>query len=61
MNDHTVSAPGFKLMSVWTAVGITSWADAASMAQFFAGTLAAVYTAILIGEWAIKKQKARKK
>jgi len=47
-NDNTVGDPILKLASVWAAVGITSWADAAS-------ALAAIYTCILIGEWVYKK------
>jgi len=37
-----------KLLSVWAAVGITSWAD-------FAAFLAALYSLMLIGEWLWKK------
>lgn len=44
--EATVS--GIKLASVWAMVGITSWADAAAM-------LAAIYSALLIGEFAWKK------
>lgn len=39
---------GAKLGSVWAAVGITSWAD-------FAAFLAALYSALLIGEFLWKK------
>jgi hypothetical protein len=48
MSDSTVGDPIIKLATVWAAVGITSWADAAS-------ALAAIYTCILIGEWVYKK------
>lgn len=49
MNDNTtIGEPVLKLVSVWAAVGITSWADAAS-------ALAAIYTAVLLGEWVYKK------
>lgn len=44
----SVAAPGVKLVTAWAAVGITSWAEAAS-------ALAALYTIILIGEWLWKK------
>ena len=37
-----------KLGSVWAAVGITSWADAAAL-------LAAIYSALLIAEFLWKK------
>ncbi len=49
-NDVTgeVSAPVFKLVTAWIAVSITSWAEAASF-------LAAIYSAILIGEWVWKR------
>ena len=39
---------GAKLGSVWAAVGVTSWADVAAV-------LAAVYSALLIIEFAWKK------
>lgn len=39
---------GAKLVSVWALVGITSWADAAAM-------LAAIYSMLLITEFAWKK------
>lgn len=48
MSDSTVGDPIIKLATVWAAVGITSWADAAS-------ALAAIYTFILISEWVYKK------
>lgn len=50
---HEIAAPAVKLVSVWAAVGITSWAEAASFVAF-------CYTMILIMEWAWKKYKARK-
>lgn len=37
-----------KVASVWTAVGISSWGDAASAIAF-------VYTALLASEWIWKK------
>ena len=50
MNDpqQTVAAPGLKIVSAWSAVAITSWAD-------FAAMLAALYTLLLISEWLWKK------
>jgi hypothetical protein len=39
---------GMKLGSVWAAVGITSWAEAAA-------ALAALYSLLLIGEFLWKK------
>ena len=58
MNDQQASeqiaAPALKIASAWAAVGITSWADAASFVAF-------CYTMILIAEWAWKKFKARRK
>jgi hypothetical protein len=57
MNDSTVSAPVAKVISawitVWTATGITSWAQAAS-------AVATIYTLILIGEWFWKKFRQKK-
>lgn len=44
----TVAAPLFKVTTVWVAVGITSWADAAAFA-------ATVYTTLLCAEWVWKK------
>ena len=44
----SVAAPEVKIVSVWSAVAITSWTDFASM-------IAAIYTAALFGEWLWKK------
>lgn len=46
--DASVAAPVFKIATAWAAVGITSWAD-------FASVLACIYTALLIFEWCWKK------
>lgn len=46
--QNTVTAPAVKVITAWAAVGITSWADVASV-------LAALYTLILIIDWAWKK------
>lgn len=43
-----VAAPVVKVVTAWAAVGFTSWTDVAAF-------LAAVYSAILIGEWCWKK------
>ncbi|SNR73879.1 hypothetical protein SAMN05192560_0788 [Methylobacillus rhizosphaerae] len=48
MDNTEISHPVIKVISVWAAVGITSWAD-------FAAFLAAVYSLILICEWVWKK------
>lgn len=57
MKDVAVVAPdgkgegivtALKLGTAWGAVGITSWADAAS-------ALAFLYTLVLLGEWLWKK------
>lgn len=61
MNDiasapDTIAAPILKISTAWAAVGITSWSDAA-------GFMAALYTAVLLGEWIwkkIRRQKTRK-
>lgn len=53
MNDqHEIAAPVVKVVSAWTAVGVASWTD---LASFVASLFAAIYSAILIGEWAWKK------
>jgi hypothetical protein len=52
--SEQVAAPVLKIASAWAAVGITSWADAASFVAF-------CYTLILIIEWAWKKFKATRK
>ena len=41
-------APVLKIVTVWAAVGITSWSEAAA---FFA----TIYTSLLISEWLWKK------
>jgi len=51
MENSDVSWPVAKAVSLWAAIGVTSWAEAASFAAF-------VYSMILIGEWAWKKFKA---
>jgi hypothetical protein len=46
--QQEAAVSGGKLISVWAAVGITSWTEAAA-------ALAAIYSALLIGEFAWKK------
>lgn len=46
-NDH-IAAPLAKIATAWAAVGITSWAEAASFAAF-------LYSMLLIGEWLWKR------
>jgi hypothetical protein len=50
MADHTeqIASPAIKIATAWGAVGITSWADAASFLAF-------VYTLVLLGEWIWKR------
>lgn len=43
-NQESIVVPGLKVGTAWAAVGITSWADAASF-------LAALYTFLLVIEW----------
>lgn len=47
-SHDTVAAPAIKIVTAWAAVGITSWAEAAS-------ALAALYTLLLIIEWLWKR------
>lgn len=49
MDEHTrIDSAGAKIVSAWAVVGITSWSD-------FAAFLGAIYTTVLLGEWAYKK------
>lgn len=48
--ESTVAAPVAKVISVWAAVGITSWTEAAAFVAF-------LYSCILIIEWGWKKFK----
>jgi hypothetical protein len=54
MNDN-IDHPVIKVASAWAAVGITSWAEAASAGTFFASALAAIYTFALLCEWFWKR------
>lgn len=47
-NSEDTIVPVVKIVTVWGAVGITSWSD-------FAAFLASIYTTVLIGEWLWKK------
>lgn len=49
MNEQaTIAAPFTKMATVWAAIGITSWTEAASFVAF-------IYSAILLLEWTWKK------
>jgi hypothetical protein len=50
MSNHAepIASPVLKAATAWGAVGITSWADAASFLAF-------VYTLVLLGEWIWKR------
>lgn len=50
MNDQQGQIAGqvTKVVTVWAAIGITSWAEAASFAAF-------LYSMVLLGEWFWKK------
>ena len=48
MENNEIQMPVAKVVSLWTLIGVTSWADAAAFAAF-------VYSMILIGEWFWKK------
>lgn len=54
-----VAQPAAKLFTAWisaaTAIGINTWADAASFATMVASFLAAIYTFCLVSEWFWKK------
>lgn len=45
---ETIASPVAKVVTVWAAVGITTWADVASF-------LAACYSMLLISEWLYKR------
>ncbi len=50
MSQHQeeIAAPIFKAATLWGAIGITSWAEAASFAAF-------LYSMVLLSEWLWKK------
>lgn len=48
MSENEINVPAVKIVTAWAAVGITSWADAASFLAF-------VYTFALLSEWVWKK------
>ncbi|WP_313080415.1 hypothetical protein [Pulveribacter sp.] len=48
MDDRNINAPLAKLFTLWAAVGISSWQEAAAAA-------AALYSFLLIFEWTWKK------
>lgn len=47
-NTQQVSSPLAKALTAWAAIGITSWAEAASFVAF-------VYSSVLLGEWLWKR------
>lgn len=48
MEDGRIAWPLAKVLSVWAAIGITSWAE-------FASFVAGMYSVALLGEWVWKK------
>jgi len=44
----TVSAPVVKVASMWAAIGITTWSEAAAFVGF-------LYSLVLLGEWCWKR------
>lgn len=50
MSQHQeeIAAPVIKTLTVWGAIGITSWAEAASFAAF-------LYSLALLSEWLWKR------
>jgi hypothetical protein len=52
-DESTVGMPVAKVISVWAAIGITSWTEAAAFVAF-------LYSCILIAEWFWKKFVKRK-
>jgi len=53
--DDNIQFPIAKAASAWAAVGVTSWAEAASAATVIASALAALYTLLLLSEWFWKR------
>ena len=58
--SDTVDYAAVKLGTIWALFSVSSWAEAASMAQLLAGLAGFIYSCILIYEW-IKKRLARGK
>ncbi|MDO9114513.1 MAG: hypothetical protein Q7U63_12070 [Polaromonas sp.] len=50
-----IAAPVAKSVALWSLVGFSSLADAASFATMIAGFLAALYSLLLVCEWFWKK------
>lgn len=50
-----IAAPVAKSVALWSLVGFSSLADAASFATMIAGFLAAFYSLLLVSEWFWKK------
>lgn len=53
--QNEIQNPVFKAGSAWVLVGVSSWADAASMMSFIAAAMAALYSLLLVSEWWWKK------
>lgn len=45
---NTINAPVVKALSLWAAIGVTSWSEAAAFVGF-------LYSAALLSEWLWKK------
>ena len=50
-----IAAPVAKSVALWSLVGFSSLADAASIATMIAGFLAAFYSLLLVSEWFWKR------
>lgn len=50
-----IAAPVAKAVTLWSLVGFSSLADAASFATMLAGFLAAFYSLLLVCEWFWKR------
>jgi hypothetical protein len=53
--NSDIQYPAEKVVTVWGAFGIATWADVSSAAQAIAAVLAGLYSLLLIGEWFWKK------
>lgn len=50
-----ITAPVIKSVALWSLVGFSSLADAATFATMLAGFMAAFYSLLLVGEWFWKR------
>lgn len=53
--DTEIKYQVFKAGSLWAMVGVSNWAEAASMMSFIAALCAALYSLVLMSEWWWKK------